>query len=56
MTGGTGKSEGDTASRGVSCAPSLKAQDKTDEAERVQQRFEEAWGFADVQTPFPTSS
>ena len=36
-------------------AQSLQAQNKTDQAERVQQRFEEAWEFADSKTPFPTS-
>ncbi len=36
-------------------AQSLKAQHKTDEAEQVQQRFEEAWQYADLKTPFPIS-
>ncbi|MBA3651823.1 MAG: hypothetical protein H0W66_10195 [Chthoniobacterales bacterium] len=36
-------------------AQSMKAQSKTDEAERVQRRFEEVWEYSDLESPFASS-
>lgn len=36
-------------------AQSMKAQNKTDEAEGVQQPFEEVWEYSDLESPFASS-